>query len=108
RRLLPGNPLRSRVRNSEVWYYGFDTNDMKYFHPNGFVRPLDLSDYVDAALDVLVAEAGQSHSSMMSIGLHLRICGRPARLHAVRVIVAQLVDRRRDSAAHFCNECPSP
>lgn len=89
--------------------YGFDTNDMKYFHPNGFVRPSDMSDYVGAALDVLVAEAGQGRSSMMSIGLHLRICGRPARFQAVRVILARLAElgdkvwiaRRREIAAHF-------
>jgi len=94
--------------------YGFDTNDMKFFHPNGFVRPSDLSDYVGAALDVLVAEAGQGRSSMLSIGLHLRICGRPAGFQAVRLILARLAElgskiwiaRRRDIAAHFRTENP--
>ena len=94
--------------------YSFDTNDMKYFHPNGFVRPLDMSDYVGAALDVLVAEAGQGRSSMMSIGLHLRICGRPARFQAVRVILARLAElgdkvwiaQRREIAAHFRTQYP--
>jgi hypothetical protein len=94
--------------------YGFDSNDMKYLHPNGFVRPSDLSDYVSAALDVLVAEGGQGRSSMLSIGLHLRICGRPARFHAVRLILARLAElgdkvwiaRRREIAAHFRAEDP--
>jgi hypothetical protein len=64
---------------------------------------------------VLVAEAGQNRSSMMSIGLHLRICGRPARFQAVRVILARLAElgdkvwiaRRREIAAHFCKEYPT-
>jgi peptidoglycan/xylan/chitin deacetylase (PgdA/CDA1 family) len=96
--------------------YGFDTNDMKFFHPNGFVRPADFSEYVGAALDVLVVEAGEGRSSMLSIGLHLRICGRPARFAAVRAILAQLsalagkvwIARRQDIAAHFRKTCPLP
>src|SRR5262249_53758970 len=31
RRLLPGNPLRSRVRNSEVWYYPFSRPSVSLF-----------------------------------------------------------------------------
>jgi peptidoglycan/xylan/chitin deacetylase (PgdA/CDA1 family) len=89
--------------------YGFDTNDMKFFHPNGFVQPEDFSDYVNAALATLVEEAARGRSSMLSVGFHLRICGRPARFRAVQAILAELarlddrvwVATRADIAAHF-------
>jgi len=89
--------------------YGFDTNDMKFFHPNGFVQAVDFSDYVSAALATLIEEAEDGHSSMLSIGFHLRICGRPARFRAVRAILGELarlegrvwIATRADIAAHF-------
>jgi peptidoglycan/xylan/chitin deacetylase (PgdA/CDA1 family) len=70
--------------------YAFDTNDMKYFHPNGFVRPDDFSIYTLAAIDQLVREAERGRSSMLTIGMHLRISGRPARFTAVETILERL------------------
>ena len=89
--------------------YGFDTNDMKFFHPNGFVLATDFSKYVISALDTLLAEAVAGRSSMLSIGLHLRITGRPARFAAVRSILEYIkkldgdvwVAKRSDIAEHF-------
>ena len=46
--------------------YGFDTNDMKFFHPNGFVQPEDFSNYVNAALATLVEEAEGGRSARWS------------------------------------------
>ncbi|MDR3376081.1 MAG: polysaccharide deacetylase family protein [Ancalomicrobiaceae bacterium] len=94
--------------------YGFDTNDMKFFHPNGFVQPADFSSYVDAALGVLTDEAEAGKSSMLSIGLHLRICGRPGRFAAVRSILDRLdragsavwIARRQDIARHAAEQLP--
>src|SRR3954467_10254389 len=40
---------RSQQGSMLVLPYGFDTNDMKFFHPNGFVQPDDFSGYVGAA-----------------------------------------------------------
>jgi len=89
--------------------YAFDTNDMKYFHPNGFVRPDDFAIYVISAAARLVSEAERGRSSMLTIGFHLRISGRPARFTAVQAILehlALLEDRvwvasRRSIARHF-------
>ncbi|WP_448041163.1 polysaccharide deacetylase family protein [Bradyrhizobium liaoningense] len=89
--------------------YGFDTNDMKFFHPNGFVQPEDFANYVSAALATLVEEAERGRSAMLSVGFHLRICGRPARFRAVKTILVELarlegrvwVATRADIAAHF-------
>lgn len=100
---------RSQRGSMLILPYGFDTNDMKFFHPNGFVQPDDFSGYVSAALATLVEEADRGHSAMLSIGFHLRICGRPARFRAVRAILAELarlegrvwVAARTDIAAHF-------
>jgi peptidoglycan/xylan/chitin deacetylase (PgdA/CDA1 family) len=88
--------------------YGYDTNDMKFFHPNGFVRPDDFSSYVGAALDVLLEEAARGRTNVLSIGFHTRIAGRPARFAAVQTILARLasagdrvwIARRREIAAH--------
>jgi len=89
--------------------YGFDTNDMKFFHPNGFVQPEDFSSYVGAALATLVSEAERGRSAMLSVGFHLRICGRPARFAAVQSILTELsrlgdriwIAKREEIAGHF-------
>lgn len=75
--------------------YAFDSNDMKFFHPNGFVRADDMVDYVVDALDVLEAEARRGQARLLNLGFHLRIIGRPARFKAFQAIVAEL-KRRED------------
>ena len=95
--------------------YGFDTNDMKFFNANGFVQPQEFSGYVGSALDVLLAEAERGATSMLTVGLHLRICGRPGRFAAVQAILdrlASLGDRvwiatRHDIARHFASVVPA-
>lgn len=75
--------------------YALDANDMKFFHPNGFVRASDMVAYVTDALDVLEAEAARGLPRLLNIGFHLRIVGRPGRFKAFEQILAEL-DRRRD------------
>ena len=86
--------------------YALDSNDMKFFHPNGFVRARDMTDYVADALAVLEAEAARGRPRLLNIGFHLRICGRPGRFPAFRDVLRLLADRgdriwvaRRDSIA---------
>lgn len=106
---LPYWDTLSSGRRMLVLPYGFDTNDMKFFHPNGFVQPEQFSNYIGAALDVLQGEASAGKSSMLSVGFHLRICGRPARFAAVQSILRDLqalgsriwVAPRKDIAVHF-------
>lgn len=100
---------RSGERPLVVLPYALDSNDMKFFHPNGFVQPEDFSNYARAALATLLEEAERGRSSMLSIGFHLRICGRPARFQAVRAILAELdrlegrvwIATRAEIARHF-------
>ena len=72
--------------------YAFDTNDMRFFDRGGFVHADDFARYCVAAFDRLRAEGARA-PRMLSIGLHTRIVGRPARIgglesfldHAIRV-----------------------
>ena len=75
--------------------YALDTNDMKFFHPNGFVHAGDMLDYVNDAIDGLLDEAARGKTRLLNIGFHLRITGRPARFRAVRDILQRL-DSLRD------------
>jgi peptidoglycan/xylan/chitin deacetylase (PgdA/CDA1 family) len=73
--------------------YALDANDMKFFHPNGFVRARDMVDYVRDALDVLEAEAARGLPRLLNVGFHLRITGRPGRFGAFDGILRELVAR---------------
>ncbi len=60
--------------------YAFDTNDMRFQPGGGFIHAEDFSRYCLAAYDRLLAEESPA---VLSIGLHLRILGRPARIAAL-------------------------
>jgi putative urate catabolism protein len=62
--------------------YTLDTNDMRFASPQGFNTGDDFFQYIKDAFDVLYEE-GQTQAKMLSIGLHCRIIGRPARLKAL-------------------------
>ena len=66
---------------------------MKFFHPNGFVLPGEMAQYVRGALDVLECEARAGLPRLFNIGFHLRIVGCPGRFAAFEGILAEL-DRR--------------
>ncbi|KAF0137077.1 MAG: hypothetical protein FD152_699 [Xanthobacteraceae bacterium] len=106
---------RSGARPLLVVPYALDSNDMKFFHPNGFVRAGDMVDYVDDALEVLLAEAARGHARLLNIGFHLRICGRPGRFAAFARITERLaalgdrvwVARRDEIAQAFAAQAPA-
>lgn len=64
--------------------YTLDTNDVKYSTANGFASPTQFADYLCAAFDELYREGVDGHPSVLSVGLHCRVTGRPARLSALR------------------------
>lgn len=74
--------------------YALDANDMKFFHPNGFVRAAEMVEYVRDALDVLESEAVRGYPRLLNIGFHLRIVGRPGRFKAFDLILDELARRR--------------
>jgi len=69
--------------------YGFDTNDMRFFNRGGFVRAADFSGYVGDALDSLLIESGHA-PRMLTIGLHTRIIGRPARIAGLEELLRKI------------------
>jgi peptidoglycan/xylan/chitin deacetylase (PgdA/CDA1 family) len=95
--------------------YALDTNDMKFHHPNGFVTSEQFIDYVKAAIDALLEEGERGFPKMLTIGFHLRIVGRPARIGAFDYILKYLrskgdavwVARRCDIAEFWRSHFPS-
>ena len=94
--------------------YSMDANDGKFALPGGFSSPGDFSEYLISTFDQLYRE-GAHAPGMMSIGLHPRIAGRPARAHAlarfldhVRRHAGVWVCRRLDVARHWHANHPPP
>jgi peptidoglycan/xylan/chitin deacetylase (PgdA/CDA1 family) len=72
-------------RRHLVMPYAFDTNDMHFQHTQRF-RGSDFADYIIGAYDWLVREGARA-PKMMSVGLHLRMIGRPGRIGALETIL---------------------
>jgi allantoinase len=85
--------LRSGERRHVVVPYSFDTNDMQFHNTNRFRGAADFADYVLEAFDCLYRE-GASAPKMMSVGLHLRIIGRPGRIGALDRILGEMRARK--------------
>lgn len=97
-----------------VMPYAFDTNDMRFRPGGAFVHAQEFARYCIAAYDWLEKEAADA-PRMMSIGLHLRTIGRPARIAGLDTILATLTGRgtawiapRADIARHFLDETRTP
>ena len=66
--------------------YALDTNDMKFWTDPGY-SPRDWLDYARNTFDWLLAESRREGPRMMSVGLHLRIIGRPGRIWALEAFL---------------------
>lgn len=63
--------------------YTLDTNDMRFATAHGFNSGEQFFDYLKSAFDTLYSEGdpnGWNAPKMLSVGLHCRIIGRPARI----------------------------
>ena len=111
-------PFWLQVRKSDgtlapqlVVPYTLDCNDMRFALPQGFSHGDAFFQYLRDAFDLHYAE-GDERPSMMSIGMHCRLLGRPGRMRALqrfldhvqaheRVWIARRVDiARRWKQAH--------
>jgi peptidoglycan/xylan/chitin deacetylase (PgdA/CDA1 family) len=72
--------------------YAFDSNDMQFQHTQRFATGREFAEYVSDAADWLARE-GQTRSRLLSVGLHLRMIGRPGRIGAVERILQHLRQR---------------
>ena len=71
--------------------YALDTNDMKFW-TSPSLSPADWLDYAKRTLDCL-HEEGERQLRMMSLGLHLRIIGRPGRIWALEEFLRHASER---------------
>ena len=69
--------------------YAFDTNDMQFQHTQRFDTAASFATYACDAYDWLERE-GERVPRMLSVGLHLRMIGRPARMKALEAILQHL------------------
>lgn len=91
--------------------YTLDTNDMRFAAAQGFNSGTQFFDYLKDAFDTLYREgdpSGLNAPKMLSIGLHSRIVGRPARMAALERFLDYILDhervwvcRRIDIARHW-------
>jgi allantoinase len=89
--------------------YAFDTNDMRFQRGGGFVFADDFARYCIDAFERLYEE-GASAPRMLSVGLHLRIIGRPGRIGGLERFLAHAASkpgawfaRRDEIALHWLN-----
>jgi allantoinase len=87
--------------------YTMDCNDMRFALPQGFSHGDPFFAYLRDAFDVHYEE-GEERPSMMSIGLHCRLLGRPGRFKALQRFLDYIeghdrvwVTRRIDIARHW-------
>jgi urate oxidase len=92
--------------------YTLDTNDMRFATPQGFNSGEQFFNYLKDAFDVLYSE-GDTCPKMLSIGLHARIAGRPARFAALARFLDYVqkhdkvwICRREDIARHWLQKHP--
>ena len=72
--------------------YAFDTNDMRFLNGGGFVFAGDFARYCIEAFERLYVE-GATAPRMLSIGLHTRIIGRPARIGGLEAFLDHALGR---------------
>lgn len=99
-------------RRHVVLPYAFDTNDMQFQNTNRFRGAADFAAYVLDAFEWLHRE-GERAPKMMSVGLHLRMIGRPGRIGALERILGAMrakegvwIARRDDIARHWLDVAP--
>ena len=104
---------RTHGRTQLIVPYTLDTNDMRFAAPQGFNSGEQFFAYLRDAFDVLYAE-GERAPKMLSVGLHCRLVGRPARLASLRRFLEHVlaargvwVARRIDIARHWLANHPA-
>jgi allantoinase len=92
--------------------YTLDTNDMRFSLPQGFSHGQEFFEYLRDAFDLMYSE-GAERPAMMSVGMHCRLLGRPARFKALQMFLDHLekhdrvwVCRRIDIANHWVRHHP--
>ena len=92
--------------------YTNEVNDSKFANPAGFSSGEDFLTYLRDTFDMLYRE-GETQAKMMSIGLHMRIAGRPGRAASLARFLDYVQEhdkvwicRREDIARHWLTRHP--
>jgi allantoinase len=108
-------PFWSRVVDKPhlVVPYTLDTNDMRFAAMQGFNSGEQYFTYLKDAFDALYEEGAET-PKMLSIGLHCRLVGRPARIQALKRFLDYVmkhdkvwIARRIDIARHWRENFPA-
>ncbi|MEQ1595717.1 MAG: allantoinase PuuE [Casimicrobium sp.] len=104
---LPVEMSDGSVQRQLIVPYTLDVNDMKFSSPAGFANGQDFAQYLIDTFDVLYAE-GEECPKMMSVGMHCRLLGKPARMAGLMKFLDHVekhdrvwVARRIDIARHW-------
>jgi peptidoglycan/xylan/chitin deacetylase (PgdA/CDA1 family) len=99
-------PFVDPAHGMMVMPYALDSNDMKMW-TDPALSPHQWLDYAKATFDQLYREGKAGYPKMMSLGLHLRIIGRPGRIWALQEFLFHVrahskvwVATRREIARH--------
>ncbi len=92
--------------------YSFDTNDIRFTTPAAFRLADDFATYLLNSFSWLWRE-GATHPRLMTVGLHLRISGRPGRIDALQQFLERVTNcpgvwiaRRDEIARHWLQQFP--
>jgi allantoinase len=98
--------------------YTLTNNDMRFAMPGGFATGEQFYQHLKDAFDVLYAEGdpnGLNQPKMMSVGLHCRLVGQPARAMALAAFVDYIMNlpdvwipTRLEIARHWAKTYPAP
>ncbi len=89
---IPGRPIA-------IVPYQLDTNDMKMWTDPAYT-PRHWLDYARDSFDRIYAEGLAGNPRLMSLGLHLRIIGRPGRIGALEAFLEHVAAHDRVWIAH--------
>jgi peptidoglycan/xylan/chitin deacetylase (PgdA/CDA1 family) len=110
-------PYWVRVGGSDhlVVPYTLETNDMRFASPAGFANGDEFYAHLRDAFDVLYAEGVAGQPKMLSVGLHCRTVGRPARAASLQRFLDHVqahdrvwIPRRIEIAEHWRTVHPAP
>lgn len=108
-------PFWSSVESGQLIVpYTLDTNDMRFATAQGFHNAEQFFSYLRDAFDTLYEEGAES-PKMLSVGMHARLLGRPARIAGLKRFLEHIqkhdqvwVARRDEIAKHWREHHPAP
>ncbi|WP_067220483.1 allantoinase PuuE [Marinomonas gallaica] len=109
---VPHHEDKTTTKPHLIIPYTLDCNDMRFASPYGFSHGEEFFQYLKDSFDCLYAE-GERTPKMMSIGMHCRTLGKPARFMALKKFLDYVqshdgvwVARRDDIAKHWIAHHP--